>query len=201
MVDTVAPPCVPCPTVFRSFFRLLNHETYLPAQQSAPRAHPWLPRPYGHAEWSQSFEPEAGERPQAADPLRYFVVAVGAVGGPHRARLRFQRSQVLRTGAQFQGVYRQGRRFGNELLTAAVCANLSGLPRLGLSIAARTVGNAVARNRLRRVIRESFRLRQPELPAVDIVIGARNAARAAAADAVRMALGKLWTEIIATCAK
>jgi len=129
------------------------------------------------------------------------VIAGAAEAGPVRARLSFQRSQVLRTGAQFQGIYRQGRRFGNELLTAAVCANATGSPRLGLSIAARTVGNAVARNRLRRVIRESFRLHQLELPAVDIVIGARNAARAAAADAVRAALSKLWTQIIETCAK
>ena len=115
--------------------------------------------------------------------------------------LGFQRNQVLRIGAQFQGVYRQGRRFGNELLTAAVCANPAGIPRLGLSIAARTVGNAVARNRLRRVIRESFRLRQLGLPAVDIVIGARNAARAAEGDAVRASLSRLWTQIIDTCAK
>lgn len=115
--------------------------------------------------------------------------------------LRFQRKQVLRSGAQFQGVYRQGRRYGTDLLTAAVCANPTGSPRLGLSIAARTVGNAVARNRLRRVIRESFRLRQLELPAVDIVIGARNAARAAESEVVRASLGKLWTQIIDTCAK
>jgi ribonuclease P protein component len=129
------------------------------------------------------------------------VIAVGADGDPARPRLRFQRSQCLRTGAQFQSVYRQGRRFGNELLSAAVCANPAGRARLGLSIAARTVGNAVARNHLRRVIRESFRLRQLELPAVDIVIGARNAARAAHSAAVRAALGKLWTQIIETCAK
>lgn len=129
------------------------------------------------------------------------MIAGGADAGPIRATLGFQRSQCLRSGAQFQGVYRQGRRFGNELLTAAVCANVSGRPRLGLSIAARTVGNAVARNRLRRVIRESFRLCQLDLPAVDIVIGARNAARGAQAPAVRTALSKLWKQIIDTCAK
>jgi len=129
------------------------------------------------------------------------VIAGGAVAGPIRATLGFQRSQCLRSGAQFLGVYRQGRRFGNELLTAAVCANVSGQPRLGLSIAARTVGNAVARNRLRRVIRESFRLCQLDLPAVDIVIGARSAARGAAAPAVRTALSRLWKQIIETCAR
>ncbi len=129
------------------------------------------------------------------------MIAGGADTGPVRATLRFQRSQCLRTGAQFQGVYRQGRRFGNELFTAAVCANVTGQPRLGMSIAARTVGNSVARNRLRRVIRESFRLRQLDLPAVDIVIGARNAARAAEAVAVRGALSKLWKQIIDTCAR
>ena len=66
--------------------------------------------------------------------------------------------------------------------------------RLGLSIAARTVGNAVHRNRLRRLIRESFR-QQAQLPAVDIVIGARNAARTAPAAQVREALQRVWKQI------
>jgi ribonuclease P protein component len=65
--------------------------------------------------------------------------------------------------------------------------------RLGLSIAARTVGNAVHRNRLRRLIRESFR--QQQLPPVDIVIGARTAARAAPAVTLRAALQRLWKQI------
>jgi ribonuclease P protein component len=66
--------------------------------------------------------------------------------------------------------------------------------RLGLSIAARSVGNAVNRNRLRRQVRESFR-RQQGLPPVDIVIGARHGARTAAAKALREALERLWKQI------
>jgi len=109
---------------------------------------------------------------------------------------RFQRSQRLRRPAQFQAAYAQGRRFGNELFTASVRASegYSGA-RLGLSIAARAVGNSVSRNRLRRQIRESFRLRQVSLPPVDIVIGARTAARAAAGRELREALERLWIQI------
>jgi ribonuclease P protein component len=79
------------------------------------------------------------------------------------------------------------------MLTATVRPNEGTMARLGLSIAARTVGNAVHRNRLRRLIRESFR--QQQLPPVDIVIGARTAARTAAAVTLRAALQRLWKQI------
>ena len=102
---------------------------------------------------------------------------------------------------EFQTAYRLGRRFGNDLLTASVKPNERQSARLGLSIAARTVGNSVHRNRLRRLIRESFRLAQHSLPPVDIVIGARNAARSAGAADLRLNLQRLWTGIIEAWAR
>ena len=78
--------------------------------------------------------------------------------------------------------------------------NDMGAPRLGLAVAVRVAGGAVPRNRLRRIIRESFRLHQRELPAADLVVSARPAARAASATALRESLAALWKKVSELCA-
>src|ERR1700685_896451 len=88
------------------------------------------------------------------------------------ARLR------LRRKCDFDAVYARRRRIGDGFSAVTVPSNKAGAPRLGLAVAVRTAGGAVARNRIRRVIRESFRLHQAQIPAVDVVVSARAAARA-----------------------
>ena len=46
--------------------------------------------------------------------------------------------------------------------------------RLGMAVSIRVAGSAVRRNGIRRVIRESFRLHQHELPALDVFVTARQ---------------------------
>jgi ribonuclease P protein component len=82
-----------------------------------------------------------------------------------------------------------------------VCSNTAGVARLGLAVAARVAGNAVSRNRIRRIVRESFRLCQGELPAVDIVISARGGARSAPGPALRADIDRLFAALTRPCAR
>ena len=116
------------------------------------------------------------------------------------AAFAFPASRRILRKADFDQAFRQGRRQGNVLLSLVVRPNGLDHPRLGVALAAKVVGNAVARNRLRRIIRDSFRLAQHRLPAADLIIGARSGARGAPAAAIRDSLEGLWTQAIKTCA-
>lgn len=48
--------------------------------------------------------------------------------------------------------------------------NELGHARLGMVIGKRQFKRAIDRNRMRRIIRETFRLYSPDLPAVDVVV-------------------------------
>ncbi len=114
---------------------------------------------------------------------------------PRSGRALFRRAQRLRRPGEFREVYAKGRRVGNEMFAANMLANGTGSARLGLSIAVRAAGGAVRRNRMRRLIRESFRLHRRTLPAVDVIVSARPPARGASAAEQRAALERLWERL------
>ena len=74
-------------------------------------------------------------------------------------------------------------------------ANETGEARLGMAVGLRAVGNAVRRNRIRRLIRESFRMHRQGLPALDILVTARAPAAAATNRAVFDSLAQHWRAI------
>lgn len=117
---------------------------------------------------------------------------------PKRLTLPAQRR--LRRKSDFDSAYAQGRRFGNGFFGVTASWNDKGWPRLGLAVAVRTAGGGVQRNRIRRLIRESFRLHQHELPGVDLIVSARDKARNAAPPELRASLVALWKKVNEQCA-
>ena len=73
-------------------------------------------------------------------------------------------------------------------------------PRLGLAISRKVARTAVARNRIKRVIRESFRHWQTRLDSLDIVVLGRAGVATQPNKALDAALEKLWTQLIEKCA-
>jgi ribonuclease P protein component len=89
---------------------------------------------------------------------------------------------------------------GDGFFAVTATRNETGAPRLGMAVAVRVAGGAVARNRIRRIIRESFRLHQCEIPAVDLVVSARAKAREASGKALHASLAALWKKVGEQCA-
>ena len=91
--------------------------------------------------------------------------------------MRFDPLPSLKTGPEFLRVYRRGRSYGSELLVLYVLESEKGQEagRLGISIS-KKVGGSVERHRLRRLIKESFRLRKSEWAPRDYVVVARKEA-------------------------
>ena len=106
----------------------------------------------------------------------------------------------MRSKLQFDAIYAAGRRIDDRFFGLRIKPNGLAYPRMGMAIAVKTAGNAVARNRLRRLVRESFRLAQHELPSVDIVVAAKFPTAGAPATALRASLATLWNRVAKTCA-
>jgi len=87
--------------------------------------------------------------------------------------MRLRPRQRLRTGAEFDAVFKRGARLDGRLFLLVAAPNGRPFDRLGLAVS-RRVGGAVERNRARRLLRESFRrLPRPRGPGVDLVVVAR----------------------------
>jgi len=90
---------------------------------------------------------------------------------------RFPRSSRLTNRRQYLAVYGRGRRVGSSSLTLFGQSNDLDHCRIGITVS-RKVGGAAQRNRVKRLLREVFRLHCRQLePPLDLVVNAQPTIR------------------------
>lgn len=108
----------------------------------------------------------------------------------------FGREKRLLIPRQFKAVFDSptAKVPGKHVLLLA-CPNDLEHPRLGLVIGKKSVKLSVGRNRLKRLIRDSFRLNQDSLAGWDIVVVARKGLGELDNAEVTQQFGKLWKRL------
>ncbi|MCY3989295.1 MAG: ribonuclease P protein component [Gammaproteobacteria bacterium] len=110
-------------------------------------------------------------------------------------RLCFPREARLLKASEFRTVFRAGRRARVGLLHARFRLNGKERARLGLAVSLKATRKAVVRNRVRRQLRESFRVNQHRLVGLDVVVSLSRPAAGGSID-LSPRLPDLWSEIV-----
>jgi ribonuclease P protein component len=111
---------------------------------------------------------------------------------------RYPRAYRLLTAAQYQRVFRRCEHQASDaLISVLAVANGLDHPRLGTAVSVKAAGSAVKRNRIKRLIRESFRLHQAMLRGQDLVVLVRPAISARSNQEIIGTLDNHWRTIAA----
>lgn len=112
----------------------------------------------------------------------------------------FGRACRLLRAAEFQRVFDSvPLKSADRYFTVLAAPSQAGRARIGLVVMRKRIRRAVARNRVKRLVRESFRHRQ-NLPALDLVVLARDAAALADSGQLFASLSRHWQRLSQRCA-
>jgi ribonuclease P protein component len=154
-----------------------RHEAHLSAQQNQTRSNPWVPKKNVHQTRPAYYQPEKGKGSQATRAIKTGFglsdgkgVTVSGVGqrghfrpgSPTRPSATFQKKDRILKRRQFQRLSAVGTRIHSPHFIAVFQPTKVGFSRLGVTVTKR-VGGAVTRNRIRRLVREFFRLNRESL--------------------------------------
>lgn len=86
----------------------------------------------------------------------------------------FSKQSRLLSGSDYKKVFSSSKRFSDRHFLVLASNNGTREARLGLAISKKKLQSAVQRNRIKRLIRESFRLHKKELSGKDLVVLAQK---------------------------
>lgn len=109
--------------------------------------------------------------------------------------MRFPRSHRLVTPSEYKSLFTQSKKTACRFLTMLYKQNNHLYGRLGIVVGKRVAKKAVSRNRIKRVIRESFRYQQDKLTGIDVVVIARQECDQLSKQKLREGIDKLWEKL------
>jgi ribonuclease P protein component len=118
---------------------------------------------------------------------------------PNEQGATFPRSRRLLKPDDYRRVFSEGRRSADSLfLVLAIPSGLS-QARLGLAVSKKNSRRAVDRNRIKRLIRESFRQHQQELAGLDLVVVSRQGITGGDNKVCFASLSRHWRRVAEKC--
>ena len=105
----------------------------------------------------------------------------------------FDKTRRLLKKSEYDDVIKQAKKLVNTEFIVLYRENTVGHARLGLALSKKMIAKAHDRNRLKRLLRETFRTRC--LPALDIVILARNGVAKVQNSIVNAKLSQVWDKL------
>ena len=109
--------------------------------------------------------------------------------------LGFPRRLRLNESSDYQRVFADPIKRADSLYTLLATPNKLGHPRLGVIVSKKNVAKASQRSRIKRQVRESFRLHQHDLPAIDIAVICKRSCGATLNPQLSSSLKKLWDKL------
>ncbi|MCW8452246.1 ribonuclease P protein component [Legionella quinlivanii] len=106
---------------------------------------------------------------------------------------RFTRARRLTNKKEFNRVFSQANKTVTSDFVILHCKSTEQSARIGFALSKKAVPQACHRNRLKRLLRESFR--HSSLPAVDIVILARPGVTNSSNESICTKLGSAWEKL------
>ncbi len=113
----------------------------------------------------------------------------------------FTQQQRLLKAREYQFVFEQPCQSRDSYFTVLARANGQHFARLGLAIAKKRVRRAVDRNRIKRLIRESFRYHHSSLAAIDYIVLAKNGVEQINSHTLLDSLARHWLNLSRRCKK
>ena len=108
---------------------------------------------------------------------------------------RFSKQDRLLSAKDFQAVFAKPIKSADSLYTVLASPNELSSPRLGVIVSKKNVAKASARNRLKRIVRESFRTHKHMINAFDVVVICKQRSAAMVNEELFKKLDKHWMRI------